>query len=729
MKNLLKEPYWLSRFLASDPGRKRLNQAGKATLSLIFSVFTVLIIINWADGPELTPAIMGGIAGMMGILVVSDDTTKQKKVTTLLLSLSAIGGVTFGSLLAYNAYLVSALMIAIIFSAFYFSKYGSRFFSLGMIAFMTVYFASFLKLPSEQFLWFYMAIFIGVTYAYLNNFILFKGSAQLLRRSMNSFHRQANLTFKLLMKMLEDPSTSDRYNKRLLYNVKKLREYAGHVSADLNVHDIKELWPGLTASQVKLYVFDTAMFVATLADSLTQLKENEGLEATDVRRRLAKVVSSLQKADVLAVDYDEENLREAQMAIGELRSIINDLFTQYKGDPQGWHYLLRRIESTANHVTRAALSIQQVKNEEPLTPSDDKKDDQEEESSTDQADKKKGLEPTTKKAYQALVAGSISIVVGYAISPVQPYWVVLTSFIVLLGTQSVGRIYLKGLQRSIGTIIGAVIGFFLANLVSGNSQLEVFLLFAVVFFAFYLLTVSYTMMSLFITMLIAFMYDLMLGGISFSLLTARVVDTIAGAGIALIVSSFLFPTQTRDKVYETFSEYLEELDIYMTQYIRSFTEEINIKELADQAFTLDEKLQAVLDEAEPIMQHPATRRHSELPRWVTIFTAINYYADHLVASSYLKNIGYPEQVRQTFPTLENHISHNITTIKKILDGDQTGGTLYTLQEERELIERGAPLEEQHYIDLVHHVYYIWRVNQSLLLLGEKLGASQTEKSL
>ncbi|MFG6147872.1 FUSC family protein [Halobacillus sp. B23F22_1] len=717
--------YWYNRLLASDPGRKRLHQAGKATISLMSSVFTVLIILEMTNGPELTPAIMGGIAGMMGILVVNDETTELKKGTTLLLSVSAIGGVTFGSLLAWNVILVSSLMIVIIFSAFYFSKFGSRYFSLGMIAFLTVYFASFLKLPPQQFIWFYLAILIGISIAYICNFIIFKGTAQLLKRSMYSFHRQANLTFQLLLDMLEDEAIDENRSKRLTANVKILRDYAGHVSTDLNTHDIKELWPGLSSSQVKLYVFDTAMFVATLADSLSQLKRDEAIKPNGLRSLLIQLIGSLQKADVLAVNYEERNLTEAQLATDELKSKINDLFRK-QGEPEGRLYLLRRIESISHHVTHAALSIQRIKNEESLDRFD--KATREEQPQMEEEVKNKGLEPTTKKAYQALVAGTISIGVGYAISPIQPYWVVLTSFIVLLGTQSVGRIYLKGLQRSIGTILGAVIGFFLAKTVSGHSELEVFLLFAVVFFAFYLLTVSYMMMSLFITMLIAFMYDLLLGGISFELLGARVIDTIAGAGIALLVSSFLFPTKTRDKVYETFTDYLDELKNYLIPYIRSFTENTDVKALTDQAFILDEKLQIILDEAEPVMQHPATRRHSELPKWVTIFTAVNYYANHLVASSYQKNIGFPKEVQDVFPVLEEKLVHNITTITQLLNGEDVSKELFSLKKERELIEKGAPLEHQHYIDLVHHVYYIWRINQSLLLLGDKLTrVPRTEK--
>ncbi|WP_173915510.1 FUSC family protein [Halobacillus sp. Marseille-Q1614] len=726
MKNSNSLQYWLSRVQASDPGRKRLNQASKATLSLILSVFTVLLIINLANGPQLTPAIMGGIAGMLGILVVNDDTEKEKKLTTILLIIPAILGVTLGAILAWNVYLISLLMIGIIFSAFYFTKYGTRYFSIFMIAFITVYFASFLQLPAADMPWFYGASMIGLIYAYFHNFILFKSSSHILRRSMSSFHRQANLTFDMLIDLLKESKENAKSKKRLSYNVSKLREYAGHVSTDLNAHDVQEIWPGLTTKQLKLYIFDTAMLVATLNDSLQQLKKNDALETDEIRQLVVRVISSLQQADVLAENYDEKNLAEAQSATKELKQTINKLFQKQTNKPEGWLFLLRRIESIANHVTYAALTIQRAKNHPlPAAQVDNKLKEKDDKELSDSDSENTGeLKPSTKKAFQALVAGSISIAVGYAISPVQPYWVVLTSFIVLLGTQSVGRIYQKGLRRSIGTVVGAVIGFFLAQMVSGNSQLEVFLLFTVVFFAFYLLTVSYTMMSVFITMLIAFMYDLLLGGISFSLLGARVVDTITGAAIALIVSSFLLPTKTRDKVNESFKDYLTELEEYLTQYIRSFTQPIQVKELTDHAFTLDEKLTAIQDEADPILNNPLGRRMSELPRWITIFTAINYYSSHLIASSYQKNLGYPKEVRNSFPLLEEKIIHNLRTVRQLLDEKDPEAELYTLTKEREQIERAAPLESQHHIDLVHHVYYIWRINQSLMLLGEKLGAKE-----
>ncbi|TLS37631.1 FUSC family protein [Pseudalkalibacillus caeni] len=709
--------------LASDPGRKRLNQAGKAVISLLSSVTAVILFLKVAGISPLKPAIVAGITGMMGIMVVVDDTKEEKKVTTLLLGVSAALGITFGSLLASNSFLVGALMVTILFSAFYFTKFGSRYFSLGMIGFMTVYFSAFLKLKAGQFPYFYMGIAIGVAFAYLINFVLFKDSAQLLRRSMRSFHIQANLTFQILIEIIQDPETKESRLNKLNYNVDKLRQYANHVSSDLNVHDVKELWPGLTSSQLKLYVFDTAMLVETLAESLQRLKKDKAFEKESIRELIIKVITSLRKAEVLNNQYQPEYLIGAQKATLELRKLIKTLFAEQTMLSGGYLYLLRRIESIATHVTTGGLQIQQALNAEPPKIKEEDKKTAQEGEEEEKDNEEDGLKPSTKKAFQALAGGILALIVGFIISPVQPYWVILTSFIILIGTESVGRIYLKGLQRSIGTVIGAILGFGLAKMISGYSEIEILLLFLLLFFAFYLLAVSYTIMSVFITMLIAFMYDLLLGGISFSLLGARVIDTFAGAAISLLVAAFLFPTRTKDKISETFIDYLDELESYVSQYLKSFNNEAtSIKKLADSAFQLDEKIQAIKDQSEPMLRQPGAKRNAELSSWITLFTAINYYAKHLVASSYKKHFTNQKEIEELFPAIEEKINHNISTLKELIHIQAPAKRLYHLRSEREHVERLFP--EQN--DLLHHMYYIWRINQSLLLLGNKLGAKSKD---
>ncbi|MFC4022245.1 FUSC family protein [Oceanobacillus longus] len=719
MKLLYKRNPWLSRLQASDPGQIRLFKAGKATISLILSLFTTIFIVSTSGNDPLFPGIVSAMVGMMGIMNVLDDSKKKKKVTTLFIGVSAMLGITLGSILAGNAYFIDVVMITLIFGSFYLTRFGVRYFSLCMIGFMTVYISSILNLSSNQIPWFYMSIAIGVAYAYVMNFILFQGTAKSLKRSIHSFHIQSNLTFDLLIEGMKKKELSPKQEKQLQKHVLKLREYAIIVSGYINAADVKELWPGLTVAQLRLYVFDTGMLIETLTNSIKSLKEADALEIDELRRILIWSTESLRDTEVLASNYEKQNLAEAELSVQALRLLIADLFDR-KQQPERWLFLIRRIESISNHVIKGAITIQQSLHSE-----SDTEEEAIEEDKDPVKDDQKGLKPSTKKAYQALVAGTIAIIVGQIISPTQPYWVLLTTFIVLLGTQSIGRIYTKGYQRSVGTIIGAVLGFTMAKLLSGQSTFEVIMIFIVLFLAFYLLSVSYTLMNVFITMLIAFMYDILMGGITLSLIGARVIDTIAGAAIALGVSTFIFPKKTRDKISESINDYLNELKPYITTYVKGFKEDVNVKELSESAFQLDQKLQLIKDEAVSITQRSESPAQSDTIRWITVIAAINYYARQLVASSYRKGFDYPEELVDVFTTMVEKLDHNIEAVTNLLEGKNEGDVkVYRLTIEREQIERHSPQRHQSKRDLIHHLYYVWRINQSIVELGLEAGAKE-----
>lgn len=723
MKDIHLKYHWIGRILASDPGKKRFQLAGKATISLISSIFTMLFIFRLVGNGLFTPVIVAGMAGMIGIMAVMDDTKRKKQVTTLLLGVSAACGITFGSLLSDNRYLIGALMVLIIFSAFYFSKFGPRFISLGMIGFMTVYMASLLKVSPSQFPWFYLGITVGTSFAFLYNFIIFKGSAQILRRSMDSFHIQANLTLNLLIQLIQDENSSQKKINQLEGNVKKLNEYARNVAGDINEQEVQKIWPGLKEAQLRLYLFDTAMLNETLTNAIEKLKQTDGLETDEIRELLIRQIKALRDAEVLAPSYQSENLQAAEKAVQELRFYLNER-QKSKEPTKNWIFLIRRIESIANHVIEGAVNIQQALLKGDYVEEQSQQDQMEE--ATSDNDEKRGLEPSTKKAIQALIAGIIAIFAGYLVSPMKPYWVILITFILMLGTESVGRTYLKGFQRSLGTVIGALLGFLLAKLVSGDSILEVSLMFVFIFFAFYLFAVSYTLMSLFITLLIAFMYDLLLGGISFQLLGARVIDTIVAALIALFVSAVILPKRTKDQVADNFSGYLTELQPYLKNYVRSFRKDVDVKALSTTAFDMDVKLQAVKDSAQSLIQRPFNMGNNGVVRWITIFTAINYYAKHLVASAYKKDFDFPEELTTVFKTVEEMLGYNINLLSDLITGEEKSGAIYHLNRQREKIESLAIAGQDFQPDLIHHLYYIWEINEAIIKLAKDMGAEEKE---
>ncbi|WP_335871806.1 FUSC family protein [Bacillus sp. 2205SS5-2] len=722
MKHLHKQNIWLGRFLASDPGRKRFQQAGKATISLVSASMTMVVLLKIFGAGPITPAIVSGIAGLIGIFFVMDDSITKKKATTWWVGGAAVIGITLGAILASSPFILNVFMLGTIFSAFYFSVYAIRYFSIGTTVFLTIYFSSILQLDATHLFWFYIGILIGVIYAYLFNFIVFKESFHMLRRGMRSFHIQSNLTFSLLMEMIEEPDSSEKVKKRLAKNVLVLNEYARIVAADINDDDLRNLWPGIQASQLRLYVFDTEMLIQTIMESIERLQELEELQSTEIRNLLVWVISSLRDAEVLSPNYETQLLREAETAVQALRLLLADaLNTEEK--PPDWVYPIRRIESIANHVVEAAFTIQEsLRNFSEAALSVEVSEIVEEEYVVHNNEETKTLKTSTRKAIQALVGGTLAITLGVMIAPAQPYWVLLTTFIINMGTETVGRTYVKAFQRSVGTVLGAIIGFSVASLITGYSELEVVLLFTVLFLAFYFFTISYTLMSLFITMLIAFMYDLLLGGISMQLMGARVIDTIIGATIALCVSAFVLPKKTSDKVTEGIDEFLEELSSYLTAYLASFSKKEETV-LTDQAFALDLKMKNMREEAQSLLLRPGGRTRSGIGRWITVMTAINYYAKHLLASSHRQVSDQTSlEILQVLQITESKLKENIQSVQEMIQEKETSVDLWSLKRERESIETLSPNRLHCQIDYIHHLYYIWRINRSILALGKELGA-------
>jgi uncharacterized membrane protein YgaE (UPF0421/DUF939 family) len=714
--------HWFGRLTASDPGLQRFQHASRIILSVISSIFTMLFILKLFHVQLLTASILSGLVGMLGIAIVTDETVKQKQVTTLLLGISSATAVTIGTSLSNSMHLVDFIMLLIIFLAFYVQQFGSRFFTVSMIAFMSIYFSALLKLQSEQLPWFYLSILVGVVYAFIYHFVIIKSSPKkILKRSLKSFHIQTNLTFNIIMNMIEDPYSN---HKRLLgQNVQRLNDYARMISGELATTDPSRIWPGVSSNELRLYVFDAQMLIETLTDAINRLKELNALEHTELRRLLTWVVRSLRDTEVLSESYQPANLEEAEKAIQGLRLTLNELHEQNQ-HPEEWLYLIRRIESISNHVIDGATVLQQSIQCGKV----------EDRFKIGNAATKENVEVETtgkdysfhKKAIQAFIAGALSIVLGYAISPAHPYWILLTAFLVLLGTESVGRTYLKGFQRSYGTILGAIVGFGLAKLVEGHIVPELFLLFMSIFFAHYFFAVSYTTMSFLITMLVSFMYDILLGGISGQLLIARVFDTLIGAAIAVAVSTVLFPRKTKDRVADASVDFLAELKVYLSSYLESFIDKsVTPVTITDKAFKMDEKLQEIRDEAKSILKKPGSYSRSGIIRWLTVLIAIHYYAKHLIASSNRKIISNQnEELSTTLKHVDHIIQKNIDSLCQLIKGKETSVIVWGLEKERELIERSPEKNGRTETHMIHYLYYIWRINQTIVSLATDLGAKK-----
>ena len=719
---------WWARLAAADPGRTRLHQAARITISVFSSVMFMLWVTSLLN-ISFTPAILAGVVSLLSLLLVNDDTDKKKKITALLLVISSMIWLTVRTYLSSIPFMTDGLFLLVIFFAYYLQHYGFRYFGIFMIAFLSIYFSTLLNLQPTDLPGFIIGIFVGGGFSYLYHFIFFTNKPKRqLSRSMNSFHIQTNLTLDLVLDAIADP-TPNRYRALLLKrDVKKLNEYAQVISGQLTTTDPGEVWPGIDTEQLRMYVFDAEMLIETLYPAVKRMKELHALEHNEVRKLLYKLVESVRDAEVLRSHDIVGNLKQTENVIEELKHQLIELRVSNHQN-KDWLWLIRRIESIANHLVDSSVELgeRRIANIEEKERLEDAEEIKKENVSTEE--KSKQPRAATIKALQAIVAGTAAIILGYFLSPAHQYWVLLSAFVVLLGTDTVGMTLQKAFQRSLGTIFGAVAGFGLAHILAGQVILELIALFCCIFMAFYLLSISYAMMMFWMTMLIAIMYDFLLGGITEQILMARVFDTLAGAIIGFLAAAIIYPKSTREKVANTADDFLTKLSSYVADYLDSFTEGNKHYDFTNQAFRIDEQMRKITEDARPLRNRPAILARSGIERWLTVLTAINYFAKHLLASTNRNNRStIVKGSEKTLDLVKKIIKHNILTVLRLLKGE-AGLMMYNLNKEREFIEglsENILSDDQEVKKFVNDLYYVWRINQSLLLLGKELGVSKNK---
>jgi uncharacterized membrane protein YccC len=504
----------------------------------------------------------------------------------------------------------------------------------------------------------------------------------------------------------------------------------------LDSTDPGKVWPGIQTNELRLYVFDTTMLIETLSPAVKKLKDLHALEKSEVHYGLLQIVQSLRNAEVLRKEYDSSFLEKVQQAIDKFRREL-DLLKAYDHDFKEWLYLLRRIESIANHVVDEAKTIQQKRLEHLMSdrkqeksPKKREQTGEEDNRSEDAKEKheRHGLLPSTQKGLQAVLASVVAIVIGHFLSPAYPYWAVLAGILVIFGTESAGRTVLKASQRFSGTFFGAIVGFVIGHLVAGHAYFAMLLLAGCIFMAYYLMSLSYAIFIFWITMLLAMTFDLLRGGVTEQVLLSRVLDTLIGAGLGATSAAFLFPYKTTYKIGNSMIEFLSDLKEYVDAFLNKSVGAQAIDALAGKALNLDKKLQQIKSDASIIERWPGNLARSGIENKLTVLTAINFYAKHLVASTNREEgQKIDDKVKQILEQVETYFNKNVDTLCQLLSEQHSKADLnvWELTNERELIERGSDEQDVEGLiqaQLIHDLDYVWRINQAITELSIDLGA-------
>ncbi|MBP1324862.1 hypothetical protein JOF28_000094 [Leucobacter exalbidus] len=200
--------------------------------------------------------------------------------------------------------------------------------------------------------------------------------------------------------------------------------------------------------------------------------------------------------------------------------------------------------------------------------------------------------PSTRMAVQAIIAASIAMFIGEAISSAHWYWAIITVFIIFSGAATRSSILTKAFRRVAGTAIGIVAGFIIVTLIGDHTPVIVIACILAVFCMLYFGPLNYTYSPLFISIMLVCFYHLT-GLLNHSIMELRVGETLLGAVVGVLCAYFIMTTSSRPALVAQVDAYFDALDYLLRTVAGSLTSACTREEVANSLHQLDTAQAAV----------------------------------------------------------------------------------------------------------------------------------------
>src|SRR5258707_10097927 len=151
-----------------------------------------------------------------------------------------------------------------------------------------------------------------------------------------------------------------------------------------------------------------------------------------------------------------------------------------------------------------------------------------------------------------------------------------------------------------GTFLGVPCGKQAATLFAGDKTASLVAIFVCLFCAFYFMTVTYSLMTFWITTMLALLYGL-LGQFSFGVLMLRIEETAIGAVIGIAVAILVLPTNSRTAIRTDTKAFLTTLSGLIETSIATMFDDDEAASPTQRARQLDRDLQQFRTTAKPLL--------------------------------------------------------------------------------------------------------------------------------
>lgn len=173
--------------------------------------------------------------------------------------------------------------------------------------------------------------------------------------------------------------------------------------------------------------------------------------------------------------------------------------------------------------------------------------------------------PTFKHAIRISISLSIAFLLQYSLQLAHGFWILLTVLFVCQPSFSETRKRL--IQRSLGTLIGILIGYPVLMFVDATLiQVSILILSAFLFFNY--LRTNYGLAVIFITIFVVSVFNL-LTGTGTEILPYRIGETLIGCIISILAISFIFP----DWQFQRFPTLVNQVLIFSGRYFKQVSQQ------------------------------------------------------------------------------------------------------------------------------------------------------------
>ncbi|GAA3863057.1 hypothetical protein GCM10022381_03900 [Leifsonia kafniensis] len=722
--------FWERRVILVDPGYARLIAAARALIAAAGASVTLYLLFTAAGADAFPSAFFGGMMAMFTASATGKTRTQKHRFAGLLAIIPVVGAVGLSAAIPHDSYWTTIALVIVAFIGIGIGRFGPAWAGLGQLAFVSYYFTLLLRLSPQEAGLYAAAAIVGVVWSFVLPFIVSPGKAsRTLGGGVHAFRQRLIRALDPLIDTVSWARWDPDLRKRVRVDMLQVHRSAAFLAGQLTGTDPDVDLNAMQAAALRLRVFDVELAAINLTTAAREVT-GAGIPIA-LRAQLAGELQVLQDhlrgypalpawatgaPSSRAIDAEElppnsvdlrsredwpESARRLHVAIVELRRVADALHSA------------QAVDLNLADPTRS-LSADEATNTDDVTvdPTVDDVLTLTDPSGGIPSASTDRFTPTGRRAVQAALSTGLALTVGSLVSTTHQYWAAMPAYQVVGSTD--GETFVKGAQRIVGTIVGAAIGFGVAISTEANPAVVLPLLAVCVFASAYYRAVSSPVTTFWQTMLFALLYEF-LGKLSTETVELRILETIIGAAIALLVARLVLPLRTRKKLNREITELLRIVDQMtascLTQLGRGIVESRESR--IDRLLALNRQMDLINATAVPLRRASGAMDLGGIEGQLTAIWALVYYTRHLVMATERTPLGASGISADEWARIHGVTRDNLTSLAAVLNGDLPGDVAESIDPPEES-DAGQPLTGS----VAAALRQLERLNQAALILME-----------